>query len=91
VKEPPKYMLQCSWVTGGVTIESWSIQHKVYQGLRFDHHLGYVCHVEPHKLKCPLSDLSHGESILDNFSEPNWGHHSDWVALEIMQELALCN
>jgi hypothetical protein len=45
-------------------------RHKVRQGLGFDHRLGHVCHVEPHKLECPLGDPSHYELIPNNFFEP---------------------
>jgi hypothetical protein len=77
---------------GGGGLPSLSpFTHKVRQGLGFDCRLGYVCHVEAHKLKCPLGNPSRGESIPDNFSEPKCGHHPDWAALEIMQELELCN
>jgi hypothetical protein len=31
----------------------------------------------------------HGETIPNNFSKPKWGHHPDWVAVEIMQELVV--
>jgi hypothetical protein len=44
--------------------------HKICQGLGLDRHLRYVGYVERHKLEWPLGDLSHGELIPDNFSQP---------------------
>jgi hypothetical protein len=44
--------------------------HKICQGLGLNCRLGHVGCVEPHKLKFPLGDPSHGETVLDNFSKP---------------------
>jgi hypothetical protein len=44
--------------------------HEVRKGLRLDHRLWDVCYVEPHELKGPLGNPSHGEAISDNFLEP---------------------
>jgi hypothetical protein len=48
---------------------------------------GYVGHVEPHELECPLGDPSCGETVPDIFFEPKRGYQMDRVALEIMHEL----
>jgi hypothetical protein len=76
---------------GGGLLSLGPFSHKVHQGLGFDCRLGYIHHIEPHKLKCPLGNPSCGESFSDNFFEPKQSHHPDWVALQIMQELALHN
>jgi hypothetical protein len=65
--------------------------HKICQGLGLDRRLGHVGYVKSHKLECPLGDPSRGESVTDNFYEPEQGYHTYWVALEIMQELVLCD
>jgi hypothetical protein len=63
-------MLQCSWVAGGGLLSLAPFGHKVCQGLGFDRRLGYILHVEPHKLEHPLGNPSRGELIPDKFSEP---------------------
>jgi hypothetical protein len=69
VKETSKYMLKCSWVTGGVLCLS-SFDHEIHQGLGLDRRLWGVGCVKPHKVGSPLGDPPHGEAVFDNFPEP---------------------
>jgi hypothetical protein len=64
---------------------------KICQGLGLDDHLWYIGYIEAHKLECPLGDPSYGETVPDNFSKPKRGYRTDWVAFDVVQELALCN
>jgi hypothetical protein len=71
VKEPSKYMLQCSWVTGGRRLLSLSpLGHKICQSLGLDICLGDVGYVQLHELEGPLGDPPHGETFPDDFSKP---------------------
>jgi hypothetical protein len=69
VKDPSKYMLQYSSLTGALLSHS-PFDHKIGQGLGLDHHLGHIGYVEARELECPLADPSRGEMVPDNFPEP---------------------
>jgi hypothetical protein len=61
---------------------------KICQGLGLDRCLGQIRYVDPHNLKRPLGDPSHGKLIPNDFSETRRCYHLDGVTLEIMQEIA---
>jgi hypothetical protein len=72
----------------------WSLtfcpfSNEIRQDLRLDGAAWCVCYILPHQLEGSLGYPSFSVGVLDHLSKWVFGHHRDWMRIEIVSKLML--